>query len=112
MKAFNEFAGKRMPYKESDDYVARLIERSADRAISEAGAVRPRVAIIRWASVAASVAAVALCAVLLFSKLNDDSTYEMIQNSMSLSEVLNSLSEEELMCVSDYTIEDIPEYDE
>lgn len=111
MKELNEFAGKRMPYKEGDDYVAQLIERSADRAIAGVGTKKSRVAVIRWASMAVSVAAMALCAVLLFSKLNDERTYEMIQNSMSLSEVLDSMSEEELMCVSDYTIEDIPEYE-
>lgn len=108
MKDLEKYAGKRMPYKESDDYVARLIERSAENAVQSS---HKHSKVVRLALEIVSVAAVLAVGVMLFAGLNTESDYERIQNSMSLSEVLNSMSEEELMSIDCYAIEDIPEYE-
>lgn len=116
MKELDEYAGKRMPYVESDDYVARLIDRCADRAVAGEHKTKSRPMPLRWLSAGVSVAAVLVAGVMVFSKFNTDtdSMYESYRNSnsMSLSEVLTSMSDEDLMCVSDYEIEDITEYEE
>ena len=111
MKELEKFAGKNMPYNESEDYVAQLIERSANRAIKTAASAPKRGKVLRWTLEAISAAAVLLIGVLSFVDLNRESDFEKIQNSMTLSEVLNSMSEEELMSVNCYVIEDIPEYE-
>lgn len=112
MKELEKIAGKRMPYKEDNDYVARLIARSADVAVRKSSRSEKRNVIMRLGRVLIPVAAVLLLVVLLFTNLNNESEYEKYQNAMTLSEVLNSLSDEELMCVSSYVIEDIPEYEQ
>lgn len=111
MKELEEFAGKRMPYREGDEYVSRLIADSAERAIAGAAVARQRRAAVILPRLIAVAAAMAL-AVLVFTALNKDSDYESYRKSPTLSEVLNSMSDESLMCVSSYEIEDIPEYEE
>ena len=85
--------------------------RSADVAINGAVASSKSSVVLRWSRIAVSAAAVLILGLLCFSKLNSESEYEAYKNSMSLSEVLNSMSDEELMYVSYYEIEDIPEYE-
>lgn len=109
MKELEKIAGKRMPYKESDDYVARLIAQSADKAVQSN---RKQDKVVRFALGIVSAAAVLAAGLMLFVGLNAESDYERIQNSMSLSEVLNSMTEEELMSINCYAIEDLPEYEE
>lgn len=111
MKEFDEFAGKRMPYKESEEYVARLMESCAKRAIEAGEVKRKRGSVVRWTLEAVSVAAVLLLGVVLFVELNKESDYDKIRNSMTLSEVLSSMSEEELMSVNTYVVDEIPEYE-
>lgn len=112
MKEFEEFAGKRMPYKESDEYVAQLIAKSADYAIANK-AVAPRRDMFRvWTRAAVSMAAVLLFGVLMFTKLNVENDFENYQSNLTLSEVLSSMSDDKLMCVSYYEIDEIPEYEE
>ncbi len=111
MKELKKKVGKSLPYSETDDYVAQLITRSADAAISEVVPSRKRSVVLHWRKIAVSAAAVLALGLLCFSKLSGESDYEKYQNSMPLSEVLNSLSDEKLMHVSYYVIEDIPEYE-
>ncbi len=109
MKELDKIAGKRLPYKEDNDYVAQLVARSADMAVN--GATHKHNVVVRWRRIILSAAAVLIFGLLFFSKLNDESEYDKYQNSMTLSEVLDSMSDEKLMCVSYYEIEDIPEYE-
>ena len=37
MKDLQQFAGKRMPYKEDSDYVSSLLDRCADKALAAKG---------------------------------------------------------------------------
>ena len=111
MKELKDIVGKKLPYGEGDDYVAQLISRSADVAINGVVTSRKPSVVLRWGRFVVSAAAVLILGLLCFSKLNGESEYETYKNSMSLSEVLNSMSDEELMCVSYYEIEDIPEYE-
>lgn len=111
MKELKDKVGKKLPYREGNDYVAHLITRSADVAINGAVASSKSSVVLRWSRIAVSAAAVLILGLLCFSKLNSESEYEAYKNSMSLSEVLNSMSDEDLMYVSYYEIEDIPEYE-
>ncbi len=109
MKELEELVGKKMPYSESGTYVAQLIEECADKAVADAGMYK-RKNTVRLVRGLCSVAAMLLVAVTLYIGLNQESPYEKIQNSKSLAEVINSMSEEQLMCVNYYEVEDIPEY--
>lgn len=111
MKEFDEFAGKKMPYKESEEYVARLIENCAEHAVKAGVAESKHKGVVRLTFEIVSVAAVLLLGVVLFVGLNKESDYEKIQNSMTLSEVLADMSDEELMSVNSYVVDDIPEYE-
>lgn len=111
MKELDKIAGKRLPYKEDNDYVAQLVARSADMAVSSVKISHKRNVVVKWGRIIISAAAVLIFGLLFFSKLNDESEYDKYQNSMTLSEVLDSMSDEKLMCVSYYEIEDIPEYE-
>lgn len=111
MKDLEQFAGKRMPYKESDDYVARLISECADNAVNGKRVAR-KAPVVRMVWQMASVAAVLALAVVLFVNLSKDSDYDRYLSSPALSEVLSQMSDEDLMCVSYYEVDEIPEYDE
>lgn len=114
MKELEGFAGKRMPYREDGDYVSGLVSRCADVAVSQATKPKRRFGTAISTKVfarALAVAAVLVVGVLLFGKFTGDSAYEILQKSQPLADVLESMSEEELMCVNYYTVEDIPEYE-
>ena len=109
MNELKQFAGKRMPYKESDDYVARLIAKSADVAIAQAKQsqkARFKTVLVRWCSVAAMVAIiVGAC-----WWNTPESDFEQYKNSAPLADVLDSMSDEQVMSLYCYELEEIPEY--
>lgn len=103
-----QFPGKRVPYKESDEYVARLISECADKAVRK----QPQALVVKVVWRVCAVAAIMLSAVLMFFNLTGESEYERYLDSAPLSEVLSQMSDEDLMCVSYYEEYEIPEYDE
>lgn len=112
MKDLTKYAGKRMPYAEADDYVARLIDRCADNAVSGKRNLKRHPAVVKWLSIGISAAAVLIAGVLVFPLLSKDKAFDSYHNSMPLSEVLSSMSDEDLMCVSYYELDDLTEYNE
>ena len=115
MKADFESIGKQLPYSEPEGYVDRLIERCADRAIehqraaggkNRVGPFSRRVGIIT-----ASMAAAILAATIVFPAILDrDNRYSAddIAHSMSLSEVLSGMSNDELAAIDYYSFDDMP----
>ncbi|MBE6310720.1 MAG: hypothetical protein E7080_06690 [Bacteroidales bacterium] len=109
MNELKQFAGKRMPYKENDDYVARLIAKSADVAIVQAKQsqkARFKTVLVRWCSVAAMIAII----VGTYWWNVQESDFEQYKNSESLADVLDSMSDEQVMNLYCYELEEIPEY--
>ncbi len=115
MKADFESIGKQLPYSEPEGYVDRLVERCADRAIehqraaggkNRVGPFSRRVGIIT-----ASMAAAILAATIVFPAILDrDNRYSAddIAHSMSLSEVLSGMSNDELAAIDYYSFDDMP----
>lgn len=109
MKDLEQFAGKKMPYKESDDYVARLIAKSADVAIAQTKQSQKagfKTVFLRWCSVAAMIAII----VGAYWWKAPESDFEQYKNSAPLADVLDSMSDEEVMNLYCYELEEIPEY--
>ena len=101
--------GKRMPYRESGEYVDNLIDATTDRAIKQqAMARRSRLRGL----IAASAAAVAVLIVSLsISLFNGKSTQQAAMTGQGpLDEFLNTLSDEEAAQLTYYEIDEIPEY--
>ena len=109
----NEFEkiGKRMPYSESKDYIADLINKGTEKAIAES---KPnlRSRFIRRTII--GTAAAAVMAGLVLTTVNFETSQEKLMNQLnstpSLEEVLNSLSDDQMAELSTYSIDDIPEY--
>lgn len=112
MKELEKMAGKRMPYKEDDSYVANLIERCAENAVTNAKSRTERGGVSGLWVRACAVAAAVIVAVTVCMKLTEPTPFEMLQSSQPLADVLDAMSEDELMCVNYYVVEDIPEYEQ
>ena len=115
MKADFESIGKQLPYSEPEGYVDRLVERCADRAIEHQRAAggKKRVGPFsrRVGIITASMAAAILAATIVFHEILDrDNRYSAddIAHSMSLSEVLSGMSNDELAAIDYYSFDDMP----
>ena len=115
MKADFESIGKQLPYSEPEGYVDRLVERCADRAIEHQRAAggKNRVGPFsrRMGIITASMAAAILAATIVFPAILDrDNRYSAddIAHSMSLSEVLSGMSNDELAAIDYYSFDDMP----
>ena len=119
---------KRMPYAESEDYLNRLIEESAERAIQQSTHPQARVRSLRPLVVSAA-AAVALLLVVALTQWRPASEplaeAELSQDTIALAaesnlmanasdgpidEFLNTLSDDEAQLLSYYDVYDMPEY--
>lgn len=101
--------GKRMPYRESEEYLDRLIDAATEEAITRHAAYRKTRFRRLMAASAAAVAALIVCFGIGF--FNGKSSQSMPENSQSpLDEFLNTLSDEEAAQLTFYEIEEIPEY--
>ena len=100
--------GKKMPYKESEEYLDALIDKATENAINHHASVRRKP---RLGMMLASAAAVALLVIgiglTLFKGQDKPAT---ISDQGPLDEFLSSLSDEEAAQLSFYEIEEIPEY--
>ncbi len=105
---FNDI-GKRMPYRESDEYLNGLIEKSTEKAILHHSAARRN---WRRRLMAASAAAVTLLilgiGVALFN--GSDAHPAPMSGQGPLDEFLSTLSDEEAAQLTFYEMEEIPEY--
>ena len=109
MNELKQFAGKRMPYKESNEYVSRLIAKSADIAVAQAKQsqkAKIRTLFVRWCSVAAMVAIM----VGAYWWATPENDFEQYKNTENLADVLNSMCDEQVMDLYCYELEEIPEY--
>ncbi len=109
MKEFCEI-GKKLPYNESNDYVMGLVGKCADMAVVSAPAIKKHGLVKRIYFIATGVAAAALLAFMSINYVNKVNAYEQINKSQTLPQVLSTMSDEEVMDVSYYTVDDIPEY--
>lgn len=117
MKADFETVGKRMPYVETEEYVSRLVDRCADRAIARskhpARSVFSRSIGIAATSMAAALIAAALIIPVVTDNRATGPTAETIAQSSSLSDVLSAMSNDELAALDYYSFDDLPsDYDE
>lgn len=109
MKELEQFAGKRMPYKESEEYVSLLIDKSVGKALADSSkrnGVAVKMFWLRLSGVAA-VLALVLAAYLGFM---NESEFDVYKDSATLAEVLASMSDEQVMDLYCYEIDEIPEY--
>ena len=98
-----------LPYKESPEYVAQLIERCKDVAKK---AERPAPLVVRpWIYAVAGLAAAAAVAVSVFLWPSHSSSNDLSLTDGPIDSFLASLSDEEVDQIIDWSIDDIPEYE-
>lgn len=103
MKEFDTI-GKQMPYKESSDYINTIIDRGMQMKRKKKSRIVP--------FLAGGIGAAAAMVIVIFSifNFNFHTPYEKIKSSPTLSEVLSTLSDEQINELNTYTTDDIPEY--
>jgi len=106
-----EMQGKQMPYKESPEYIARLIEHTTETAIRQSSqrkaAIRP---LVKY------VAAAAIAVLLVFVGISLWSPTEVpqvaqLESQSPVDDFLNSISDEEVQLLAYYDVDDIAEYE-
>ena len=105
-----EEIGKKLPYRESDEYLDSLLDRVAENAVRQQGRAFGKK---RWGLMLTSAAAVALLVLGIgLTVLNNGrSQHVMTQQTESpIDEFLNSLTDEEVAQLPCFEIEEIPEY--
>ena len=108
MNSFDSL-NKRMPLKETPEYISGLVDRCAENAIAH---TRSHAGIMRKVYVSTAAAAAIFAGALLWH-LNESASLdqaEIIAASPDLDTVLNSLSYEETQALYTYSIDEIPEY--
>ncbi len=118
MNELIEKVGKRLPYSESPSYVDNLVEQSRINALAQAPS-RKRQRVRRlWLTAASAAAVVALVATVAL-RLAFTAGYgqeqllcsvETVEQSAPLSEVLASMTDEQLADIAYFPTDDIPEY--
>ena len=104
---FNDI-GKRMPYKEREEYLDVLIDKATENAINHQSQTNRR---SRLGMMLTSAAAVALLVIGIgFTLFKGQDKPATISDQGPLDEFLSSLSDEEAAQLSFYEIEEIPEY--
>lgn len=102
--------GKRLPYRESKEYLNSLVDNAAERSIVHHAHARRRK---HLSMMAASVAAVVLLVIGIGVTVSHNisrSAPVTRQADGPLDEFLNTLSDEEAAQLTYYEIEEIPEY--
>lgn len=110
MNELKKNIGQRLPYVESDEYLDGLIDRVTENAIAAQAHARTRK---RWGLMVSSAAAVALLAIgISLTVLNGKPNSEPVatQADGPIDEFLNGLTDEEVVALPCYEIEEIPEY--
>lgn len=109
----NEFdnIGKKLPYNESETYLDNLINEATENAVKHHNLTKRKK---RWNMIAISAAASALLIIGIGTTLlhkQNKATADMTLNSEGpIDEFLNNLTDEEVAILTDYELEEIPEY--
>ena len=113
MKTDFENIGKKLPYAEDADYVARLVERTTEEALRQQSQARTVSLGRKWTLVAAAAAVLLLGGVGLsyYGKLTPATQQVAESTSSPVDDFLNSLSDEDAGLLAYYAIEEIPEYE-
>lgn len=109
MKDLQQFAGKRMPYKEDSDYVSSLLDRCADKALAAKGGRGGENVKAFWLRVSSAAAVIAVTLVMCFN-LTRNSEFDNYKGSAPLADVIASMSDDQLMDIAAYELDEIPEY--
>lgn len=110
MKELYDNIGKKLPYRESDEYLESLIGNATENAISRQGMAKGHRQFGRMiASAAAGLILLVGIGVTVFN-LGDKTAAVSLQDQSPLDEFLNTLSDEEAAQLQYYEIEEIPEY--
>lgn len=115
--------GKKMPYKESQEYLDTLIARTTEKAISEGrderreARVRP---LMRYAAAAAIAVLLVFAGITLWSPASEGVVAELKTDTLPtmavtegtgpIDEFLNEISDDDAQLLAYYEIEDEPEY--
>ena len=100
--------GKRMPYRESGEYLDNLIDATTEKAIAQHATAKKHWRAIRQAAAAAVVLLVVGLGIALFNVKSSQQV--TMSNQGPLDEFLSTLSDEEAAQLTYYEIEEIPEY--
>lgn len=109
----NEFdnIGKKLPYNESETYLDNLINEATENAIM---CQNPKKSKKRWSMIVVSAAASVLLIIGIGSSLlherNNTIDNVTLNNEGPIDEFLNDLTDEEVAMLTDYELEEIPEY--
>lgn len=103
--------GKKLPYVESEQYIDDLIVQMTEKAIKRHHKKNSNK---RWSIIAISTAAsvvlvIGIGSTLLHKQHNTDATVALNADD-PIDEFLNTLTDEEVAMLTDYEIEEIPEY--
>ncbi|MBQ6209807.1 MAG: hypothetical protein IJK42_08560 [Prevotella sp.] len=111
MKEFEQI-GKRLPYREKEEYIEQLVDRCTEQAIGMKDAHRPTDKHRRMYWVAASAAAAVLLFAIVWPHLvsNPDTVAESEVVESPIDHFLNSLSDDEAQQLAYYEVEEIPEF--
>lgn len=106
MKDFEKI-DKDLPYNESQQYIASIIDKGIERAISSKHKQKMAPKFRRIGIIASGIAAV--IAVFIFIQ-KENSQYSKIANSEPLTTVLTQMSDQEILNLPTYSLDEIPEY--
>ena len=95
-----------MPYRESDEYVRRIVSDATERAVSNSRTAKP-VPAIRLAAAAAAVFLMAAGGVTCYKLTADTRQLTARTETSPVEEFLNGLTDEEVQMLSCYEIEEI-----
>ena len=95
-----------MPYRESDEYVRRIVSDATERAVSNSRTAKP-VPAIRLAAAAAAVFLMAAGGVTCYKLTADTRQLTARTETSPVEEFLNGLTDEEVLMLSCYEIEEI-----
>ena len=100
--------GKRIPYRESEEYLDNLIDTATDKALARHAASKSRHRRLMVATTAAMVLLIIGFGIAHFNGKDHQPVAET--NQGPLDEFLSTLSDEEAAQLTFYEIEEIPEY--
>lgn len=107
--SFNNI-GKRLPYRESEDYLDALIDKATQHAILQNKKVKQPAWRLKWITSAAAVVLILIAIGVAVMQHESRNTAATLQANGPLDEFLNTLSDEEAAQLQYYEIEEIPEY--
>lgn len=109
MNEFNNI-GKQMPYRESEDYIDRLVAQATDNALGQVKQHARRRLVMMVTSSAATVLLIIGVALAATHVRHQQVVASTARQESPIDEFLGSLTDEEVTMLPCYEIEEIPEY--